>query len=135
MAFFKWADHLSIGNHLIDSQHQELAEKISQIWGSMAIGQKRDEIVWLFEDLLQSAVHHFETEERIMKEYNFLPAHEHVLEHKKLVDRSSKMLVNFRVGSLILTTDVMNSLKDLYVDHILKYDKLLAAFLSQRKIA
>jgi len=122
-SLMEWSDAFVIDIEEIDYQHKKLVDLVNQLNAAMKTGRGKDKLAQVFEDLKEYTVHHFATEEALFEEHNYPGMISHVALHKKLVDQVIELEEKFKSNSGVLTTDVMNFLKDWLIKHIQGEDR------------
>jgi hemerythrin-like metal-binding protein len=116
----------------IDRQHQELAAMINGLDDAVKHHASAKTAVKLFDEMVAYARFHFETEERLMEQYEYIEDDAHKLGHQRLIGEANYLREKFIQGDELL---VLQFLKDWLLPHILDMDKPLANFLIQHGYA
>lgn len=132
MSYFIWDDSYSIGHKTVDEQHKTLFKLINELHEAMMLGKSKQIMGKVLQNLLDYTVSHFSTEEKYMIKYTYQWYVPHKAEHRKFVDQVSNFQKGYNEGKMVLSLDIMKFLKDWLVDHILKTDKKLGAFLQNK---
>ncbi len=117
-----WADHLSVGNAMIDSDHRNLIELVNRI--QCAIG-KRDPIKLsrAMESFAAFMHVHLKNEEQLAEAVNF-PLGQNRLEHQQLMYEIKCMLDNLDPEYSVWPDNVVEKysrlLSDWMMDHIIQ---------------
>lgn len=125
--------HHNVGIASIDSQHQELIERVNQIADAVA-GRVPNEVVQeMLEGIIRFAREHFAFEEGLMAEYGFPDMERHIMEHR----RHLQLLNNLTQEGLHASRHdkaalVSAFLADWMDHHIPKADKELGEFLAAK---
>jgi hemerythrin len=120
--FIKWDNNYSVGNPLLDNQHKTLIKLINKLHLSMQAGKGKQVLATILSDLVSYTIEHFTYEEQMMIKYSFPEFDQHKLEHKKLAQKVIELQNNFSNGSMLLTIDVLDFLKQWLSNHILVSD-------------
>jgi hemerythrin len=123
MEMISWSEKYSVHNFLLDSQHKKLVAVINELHEAMRIGKAKNILQKIFDELISYTKEHFNTEEQMMLKANYADFKLHKLEHEKLTQKVIELQNNYREGSVLLSMDVMNFLKDWLINHIEKTDK------------
>ncbi len=128
-----WAEHLSVGNGLIDSDHKNLIVVVNSL--EQAIGTRDREAMEKAFELLDTYIAiHFRNEERIAEAINY-PFAQSRIEHRQLMHEMRHMIKNLEAN----LSHWPDSLLDRYsrflsrwmTDHIVKTDmKMKSALLA-----
>ena len=79
-----WQDSFSVGNPLIDSEHQEIVRLLNLLYEDWRLGASRFDILSLHDELVANFDLHFANEEEMLVRYRCPRLGEHVAEHLKL---------------------------------------------------
>ena len=127
--WIKYADCQLIGIVELDEQHRQLVRLSNQLNQTIMDKAPNDRIRQLFDELLGYTAFHFETEHRIMKEYQYPNRVEHEQEHALLADELNSIA---RQAHHNLDELVLQKIRDwLFVD-INRLDKHWALFIQQK---
>ena len=136
-----WNNELVTGVSEIDEQHRILVNSINEVNTRLSNTAVNAEILEkITQDLLSYALYHFETEEGLMKEYNYAETNkEDSVIHQRQHRDFSATVVSVREGikseKLISREDLLTFLNGWLVDHILNTDKRLGAFILEKRRA
>jgi len=122
-----WAEHLSVGNELIDAEHRNLIVAVNSVEHAIATGN-RVELSRAF-DLLDTYMHiHFRNEERIAEAVKF-PFSQNKLEHRHLLKEMRYMRTELDTKNGVWTEELVKKysrfLSGWMADHIIKEDMQL----------
>jgi hemerythrin-like metal-binding protein len=123
MALIAWGPALSVGVTVIDDQHKKLIELVNQLNDAMHAGQGRAALGTVLGELVKYTVYHFGTEEKLMAQHHYELSAAHKAEHKKLVDDVGAFKAKFEGGNAMISTEIMNFLRDWLSRHIMGTDK------------
>jgi hemerythrin-like metal-binding protein len=121
-AFFEWSDALSVGDPMLDQQHQKLIEIINTLHDAMATQSTQNQINDLLNDLVEYTKKHFGYEEGRLRSTNYPHLVRHQAIHAKLIDQVSELQDKFQRGKRI-NMELMRFLKDWLTNHIQKTDQ------------
>ncbi len=128
-----WSSTYSVGVDIIDEQHRELFARTNHLLEACQEGKGREavgETLKFLEDYVKT---HFSTEERLMKQYGYPEFAAHRKLHEGFVEAFLKLKEEAAKGaSLTLVTQVNKTVVDWWINHILKVDKKLGAFLQEK---
>ena len=126
----EWSDALSVGNPMIDAEHQYFILLINELNRAIADRQNKDEIIREMNQLLTEARYHFAHEEQLFAEKGFPEAQAHCKHHSDLLGRFSNSLKEFtEVDYSPNWIDNGLAIKDLMVSHILNVDSRYVEYL------
>jgi hemerythrin len=129
-----WNDDLVTGIAKIDEQHRILVNSINDANTRLTINSNAEMLEQISRDLLSYALYHFETEEELMHEYNYAEANSedadaHLRQHREFSAKVVEVREGIKAGNLISREDLLTFLNGWLINHILKTDKRLAAFI------
>lgn len=101
-----WAEHLSVGNETIDSDHKNLIVVVNRVQHAIATGDHAA-LSESFELLETYMIIHFKNEERIAEAVNFPFAH-NKMEHLQLINELNSM------------RNILESINGKWPDHMVK---------------
>jgi hemerythrin-like metal-binding protein len=130
MPLITWGPMLAVGVTEIDDQHKKLVELVNQLNDAMHAGHGKDALTPVLNELVRYTVYHFGTEERLMAKHKYEASVAHKGEHTKFVATVSDFKKKFDAGNAMLSTEIMNFLRDWLSKHILQTDKKFAKALN-----
>ena len=132
---FTWSPEYSVGNDLIDAEHNTLFQMADRLHVAMMSGGGQTVLRGLFVQLADYTRTHFAHEEALMAKYGYpqLPAHAEI--HRQLIARLAKLEGDLGGGKLTVTMDTMTFLRDWLQHHIGKTDKLVANHVRDAQMA
>lgn len=122
MAFYSWKSEYSVGNDLMDKQHQVLIEMINKMHDAMKAGKGSAEAGVIATEMIEYSKMHFTAEEELMKKFQFPAISEHIKEHKAFMEKASVFQKEINKGSFTLSMDITTFLRDWLTNHILVND-------------
>jgi len=122
MAFYSWKPEYSVGNDLMDKQHQILIEMINKMHDAMKVGKGGVEAGIIATEMIDYSKMHFAVEEELMKKYQFSAFNEHVKEHKAFIEKAAVFQKEIDSGSFTLSMEITTFLRDWLTNHILVND-------------
>lgn len=105
---------------------------INELHEAMRAGRGREVMSEILQGLVDYTKYHFSTEERYMALHGYPEYQHHRSEHKIFVDKVMEFQRELDSGSLLLSLDVMDFLKNWLSNHILVKDKKYAPFFNER---
>ena len=130
MALITWGPMLFVGVKEIDEQHKKLVELVNQLNDAMHAGQGKQALTPVLNELVRYTQYHFGTEERLMAAHKYEASVAHKAEHHKFVTDVSAFKAKFDSGNAMISTQIMNFLRDWLSKHILQTDKKFAKALN-----
>jgi hemerythrin-like metal-binding protein len=126
MALIVWGPLLAVGVKEIDDQHQKLVALVNQLNDAMHAGHGKDQLRPVLSELVRYTAYHFGTEEKLMAKYKYPASEAHLGEHRKFVADVTAFKQKFEGGNAMISTEIMNFLRDWLSKHILLTDKRFA---------
>ncbi len=132
-----WNDSYLTGIKRIDEQHKVLVNTLNEANARLSTSVTRDLLEQITRDLLSYAIYHFETEESLMQEYDYVglsptEAEQHRLEHRNFSQQVVALREGLRDGRLVTREELLSFLNNWLINHILHTDLRLGAFLTDR---
>lgn len=116
----------SVGNIIIDEQHQHFVSLINSLSSS-----EREGLPSLVKELTKYINYHFDSEESLLKAVSYPFLDEHIAQHEKFVAMVASMIGHLETGELT-GSDVRDTLLKWYVGHIctedMKYKEYIRLF-------
>jgi hemerythrin len=130
----EWTPALAVGVDAIDAQHRELFRRAEQLIRALRAGD-RGEVVPVLAYLEEYAVHHFEAEEKLMRELGYPGLAEHAAAHRAFRDEYAELATRFaRSGpTAYVALTVHNWLSDWLRKHLGGLDLELGRFIAARE--
>ncbi|GAB4296183.1 MAG: hypothetical protein Kow0096_13440 [Thiohalomonadaceae bacterium] len=126
----EWQSHLDLGIAALDYQHRELADMLNLLAGTLHADTTLDPAA-LLQRIHREARNHFLYEEKLMLASGF-PAHiEHQREHTMLLGELKSLSNAVIHGTTSLDADLLHSLRDWLIAHIVTSDREFAAHYTQ----
>jgi hemerythrin len=134
MGFIKWNSRYAVHIEEVDRQHQKLIELINTLYDAMSVGKGKDVLGQVLSELVEYTTYHFDTEDRLFREYGYPDHEQHKKEHEVLTAKTKTLKQAFDTGNKKLSIDVMLFLSSWLNDHILEEDKKYAPFLISKGV-
>lgn len=134
MTVIAWNESLRVGVREIDEQHKVLINLINRFDEAPRGNIERPGFSRLLDELVQYTQFHFRTEERLMAQYLYLNRAAHIEGHYHLVHQLVTLRDNFNDGKTGFTPETLSFLKEWLLDHILHWDKEMAAYFNSRGV-
>ncbi len=130
----KWSNLYSVGYQEIDGQHQNLVGIINELYAAFTEAKADAVIKDILEKMIDYTGYHFGTEEKYFDKYKYPQSPEHIVEHQNFVQKVSLFFSEYKNGSVTLSYDVMNFLKEWLLNHIKISDKTFGQYYSDKGI-
>ena len=134
MVKIEWANSMSTGVELIDSQHKMLLEKLNNISEAIENEQGVEVITRTLDFMMNYTDFHFGTEENHMEKTSYPRMEYHKRMHKEFVDTLKNMILEFQEDGAThrLAESVNVFLFNWLVKHIKGVDGAFGKFLSEQ---
>mgnify|MGYP000974728668 CR=1 FL=1 len=131
-AFIEWSDTLSVGDPVLDQQHQKLVEMINTLHHVMATQSTKNQLKDLLDSLVAYTQKHFSYEEERMQSAHYPHLARHQALHAELLKQAGVLYDKFKHGKRI-NVELMKFLKDWLINHIQKSDKQYTPYLQKQE--
>lgn len=133
-----WDDSLITGVPEMDEQHRILVNSINETNTRLAANVNAEILDKLTRDLLSYALYHFETEEALMKTYDYHGGSQqdcdaHLQQHRTFSAKVIAVREGIKTGKLITREELLTFLNNWLINHILNTDKRLAAYILEKR--
>jgi len=128
MSFLDWEDKYKVNVKVIDEQHEKLFDIVNLMYESIVHGDEQNAIGEILESLISYTVYHFETEEKLFKEYEYPKYDEHKAQHDDLTKQVLDLQEQFDQKVVTITFDVMDFLSDWLKKHTTESDLEFSEF-------
>jgi hemerythrin len=133
--FVQWSEALSVGNVGMDSEHHELVNMLNLLHGVMMAGKGKPTVRAHIDRLIRHTETHFAHEEELMYRYAYPGRDEHTNEHRILTSQVLIEQAKFEAGPAeVLSTEVLDFLRNWLSNHILTEDARLGAYLRTKGV-
>lgn len=122
MALKGWDNSFSVNHTLMDSDHKELVQMISNLHEAMRIGQSKMVVEQLVKDLNQYSVNHFAREEKHLKDSNHPDLETQMKQHALFLNKVNEFKSNVQNGQTTIALKMLPFLNDWFLNHIMKID-------------
>ena len=135
MPLLVWRDQLNVGSPEIDADHKKLVGFVNELHDAVNASQCEKTVGRILLNLIEYTRDHFAREEKAMQAANFPGYERHKAIHQAL---TRKVLLFAEAYLRTPTQEVQRELIDFLaawlVDHIIKEDRKLAAYLQGKKV-
>lgn len=126
MYAIRWNETYSVGNSMIDSQHQELFRLLEKL-----LGFYTEDIPGVLQELEEYTHYHFDFEESVLENIGFPDLPDHKAEHVRFKEKLRSLQVELDEGTLSIRM-VFTMLSEWLLNHILIVDKRMTPYLNQQ---
>lgn len=128
MSLLQWEDRFSVGVDQFDRQHRVLVDLINELHEAMRTGKGQQELGVILEKLVQYTRVHFASEEEWMVRYQYPEYPQHRASHDHLTRQVLEFQRQYKDGTIGLSVQMIQFLKEWLVNHIIGEDKAYAHF-------
>ncbi len=125
MTLFEWDEEkYSVGVDEMDEHHKKIIDLINEMHSAMKEGEGNEKVGEILEEMRSYTDYHFKAEERYLEKNDYPSGKlkEQEDQHQKYVEKIEEYQDKIEEGSLSLSMEVMNFLKDWLSNHILEID-------------
>lgn len=133
MAYMDWKDEFSVGIDDMDSQHKRWIEIINELHEAMRSGQTAKVMSSVLKKMTDYISLHFKTEEALLEKNKYPGLEKHKLIHERYAREINGFVDKFTNSKVLVSLDIMDSLKDWLTNHIKVNDKEYGAFITRKK--
>ena len=123
--YLEWQDSYNLGVDIIDEQHKKLLNMINDCSHKDTLLHDEKKLLEIISSLRSYTKYHFESEEKLMQEYDYPQYDEHVHLHKQIIHKLDIIVEGFKSEPVKLLQQISELLSDWFVEHILYEDKLI----------
>lgn len=134
MESFRWSNSYSVNVKAIDDQHMELIDIINRLHEAMLKNKSKLIMGDILKQLIEYTNNHFTYEERLLEAHEYPSLTEHKRVHCEMRTKVNLLQSDYQAGKVILSTKVMDFLKNWLADHILGNDHLYKDFLNSEGV-
>lgn len=131
--YINWSSKFLIGIPMIDEQHKILVRTANKLYRILLLSKPdkiKEDLLDIFQQLYEYALHHFKVEESIMERYKYPKLAHHREAHYQFVKKLDKYFERVNDGNLRdLGLSLLAFLRQWLLLHLLKMDKEIGVFL------
>ncbi len=134
----EWSEKMTTGVSQVDTQHRYLVDTLRRA-NERLLGDHEGTLLGeIAKDLLNYAIMHFETEESLMKRYDYETAfpdvaRAHIAQHRDFSRQVVAICDQLREGRQVSRIEVLKYLNEWLRNHVLGIDQKLGAFVREAK--
>jgi hemerythrin len=132
MPLFTWSDSYSVSVKSMDEQHKKLFTLINQLHDAMSAGKGKTIIGSVLNEMLDYTRTHFTAEEKVLEKLAYPGLAEQKKEHGIYINKIIEMQKKLEGGSLTVTMEASQFLRDWLTNHIMVVDKKYGSFLTEK---
>ncbi len=132
----EWSEKMATGISAIDRQHHFLVDTLQEANEKLLCDESGVLLHQMARDLLGYALTHFETEETLMKRYDYATtcpeeARAHIAQHREFSRQIVAICEQLREGREVSSMEVLTFLNQWLNEHLLGIDQLFGKFLRE----
>lgn len=132
MSFLDWENKYKVDVEIIDEQHEHLFEIVNTMYDSIVRGDEQNALEEILSELINYTVYHFETEEKLFKEYGYPEYEEHKAQHDELCKQVVELQEQFKLKVVTITFEVMDFLSGWLQEHTTQSDLKFADYMRSK---
>jgi len=132
MPLFTWNEKYSVLVGAMDEQHKKLFALINQLHEAMGAGKGKAVIGTVLTELLDYTRTHFTAEEKVLEKFGYTGLAEQKKEHGIFIAKIVEMQQKAAAGSLTVSMEASQFLRDWLTNHIMVVDKKYGSFLIEK---
>ncbi len=133
MSFIELTENEIVNIEEVDMQHRKIAELINKLHKELG-AKSEGESMRLLKDLKDALREHFDTEENLMKEHNYVNFFSHKMEHDRFYNKVSDYAGEIKEGKIKLDLEFLKSARRWFFNHFELNDKKCATHLKTQGV-
>ncbi|MDH3976467.1 MAG: bacteriohemerythrin [Deltaproteobacteria bacterium] len=133
--FFPWRKEFEVNIREIDNQHKELVKIINSLQEAINLGEGKERLAQVLENLLAYTDFHFAAEEKLLKKHGYPHYEEHKRKHIAMREKVISLIQDYNRGRIAMTFSVLKFLQDWLSKHIMGTDKLYGEYLNKKGVS
>jgi len=126
-----WDSSMSVGVAILDEDHKRIMNMINKLYNAMLEGKGKKILEEIFHDLTVYVNIHFEAEEGMFELTGYPGAAEQHRQHKEMTQKAMEYKQKFQhEPNAVMPLEMLNFLKDWWLDHVMNSDRKYAAHLN-----
>ncbi len=130
MGLLEWDERYSVGHKEIDEQHKELV-RIINLLHSHLVSNNDNGLEKITSETIKAVIqygeNHFSFEEKLMEDSGYEGLVYHRKLHVNFSNRINDLYERHRRGELVLNSELMKTLQNWLIEHILSEDKMYSS--------
>jgi hemerythrin len=132
--FILWDNSYSVGNKIIDTQHQKFISIINDLYESFVDQTTSSNLGKILDELVDYCNYHFNTEEELFHKYDYPDKEAHIAKHEEFNVKIRDFQRNFEIGNINVTFQLMNFLRNWLLNHLKSEDQKYATYFISKGI-
>lgn len=123
MSLFSWKAEYTVNNTILDGHHQQLFAILNSVYENVMSSLELDNVLTKIDELSEYTNHHFNEEERYMREMKFPGIDDHIAKHREFTNTIMALRESYHDNDLEVARDLIVVLGDWLLHHVLKEDR------------
>lgn len=132
MRIVEWEERYNLGIGEIDQHHRHLLELLNRSYNAVIMEQNKNEVRYIFHELLAYADYHFSAEEEMMKRHGYVSIAPHLAEHEIFRQKVNELLDRLLATAFTFDVELICFLEEWLLNHISHMDREYAAWVRSR---
>ena len=128
--FINWNETYSVGNTEMDNQHKKLIDIINELFDSFKEGKAEAILSEILDKTIDYANYHLDSEEKLLYKFNYPQKEEHEKFHNEFREKTKELKEMISSKSEDIHYNLLNYLKDWWLNHILVEDMKYSKFIN-----
>lgn len=134
MPLLTWNETMMLGIQSVDNQHQRWIELINDLHDAMQQGKGGEAVNRTLVSILDYTHVHFRHEECLLLQHSYPGYTQHKQLHDGFINKINDLQNRLQKGDILLSMELMKSLRDWLINHIQSVDRQYAPFLKQKGV-
>ena len=130
----KWDEYFSVNVKAMDNQHIKFIDMLNACLQAKEAKALDDITFDTLKDMMNYLSKHFKDEEELMRAHGYPDLEAHIKLHKDFVLKTTEFLDRYVNERGAIGEDILDYLKDWFLNHIIKVDKQYSDFLNAKGI-
>ena len=131
MPLFEWNNNYSVNVDSIDSEHKMLLGWLNKLFDLLSEGKSKEGLNDTIRNLEDYAKNHFRREETIFQKIDYPFYQEHRALHVQFENEIEKFKNQIEQNDLSISVEVIEFLRDWFIDHIQGADKQYVPYFNE----
>jgi len=129
-----WTENYSVGVRSLDEQHKLIISMINLLIADLKATVHSESVSEVLDRLTKYSFDHFKAEERLLEKHEYPQLAEQREDHKAYRKKVVLMCMKATNGQESVPTDLVDFLRDWWIQHILESDMQYSSFLAERGV-
>lgn len=122
MYLFEWDQRFDVEYEEITQQHKELIRLVNKLSEAMQNNKSREVMSEIIEEVVNYGIYHFDTEEALFDEYDYVNKTEHIAQHTYFKNKAKELVEANQDETFKLSIETLHFLVNWITEHILETD-------------